>query len=124
MTPFGNELSTLRRKRKIQQQELAERLNVQPSYVSAMENGKKGPPSIPILNLLLDALELNPEEARSLEATIELSDRNLRLPESASLEEFKFLSELRKRVGSLSNEELKIMTYTLRLGGNSGREFR
>ena len=117
MTPFGNVLSQLRRSRKLQQRELAERIGVQPCYISAMEGGKKGPPSNAVIHKLIDALELSPEEAHSLKSSIGPSERVFRVPESVSLEEYAFLWELRQRLGSLSGEELAIMTNALRLGG-------
>lgn len=118
MTPFGNTLSKLRRSRKLQQRQLAESIGVQPCYISAIEGGKKGPPSKPVLQKLFDSLKLTSEEVQILQSTIEPSEKNFRLPDSASLEERAFLWELRQRIGSLSSEELIIMTNTLRLGGS------
>lgn len=119
MTPFGNALSQLRRSRKLQQRELAERIGVQPCYVSAIEGGKKGPPSKAVLQNIVESLELSPEEISELQSTIGPSERVFRVPESISLEEYAFLWELRQRLGSLSGEELAIMTNALRLGGAS-----
>jgi transcriptional regulator with XRE-family HTH domain len=117
MTPFGNALSQLRRSRKLQQRELAERIGVQPCYVSALEGGKKGPPSKAVLHNIFESLELTPEEIQSMERTIGPSERVFRVPDRVSLEECAFLWELRQRLGSLSGEELAIMTNALRLGG-------
>lgn len=117
MTPFGNALSTYRRSRNLQQRELAERIGVQPCYVSVMENGKKGPPSSTILLKIINSLHLSSDETQILKSTVEASERVIRLPDGVSLEEYRFLWELRKRLGSLSGEELAIMTNALRLGG-------
>ncbi len=118
MTPFGNTLSKLRRSRKLQQRQLAESIGVQPCYISAIEGGKKGPPSKQVLEKIFDSLELTFEETQSLQATIKPSEKVFRLPDSVSLEEYAFLWELRQRIGSLSSEELSIMTNTLILGGS------
>jgi transcriptional regulator with XRE-family HTH domain len=116
MTPFGNALSEFRRSRKLQQRELAEQTDVIPSYISALESGAKGPPSEQVLQKIYTALNLSCEEIQKLEATIAPSKRNLKLPVSASLEEYNFFWKLRQRIGSLSNEELAIMTNALSLG--------
>ncbi|HEY8942485.1 MAG TPA: helix-turn-helix transcriptional regulator [Cellvibrio sp.] len=119
MTPFGNVLSQLRRSRKLQQKELAERIAVQPCYISAIEGGKKGPPSKIVLQSIIETLELSPEESHSLKSAIEPSERVFRVPDNISLEEYAFLWVLRQRLGSLSGEELAIMTNALRLGSIS-----
>lgn len=119
MTPFGKALSQLRRSRKLQQRELAEHVGIRASYVSAMEGGKKGPPSKLVIQKIINALKLTDEEKRVLESSVGPSERIIRLPNTVSLEEYGFLWELRKRLGSLSHEELIIMTHTLKLGGTS-----
>lgn len=119
MTPFGNVLSQLRRSRKFQQRELAERIGVQPCYMSAMESGKKGPPSKAVLQKIIESLSLSPEEIQTLRSTIGPSERVFRIPDNVSLEEYTFLWELRQRLGALSGEELAIMINALRLGGSN-----
>lgn len=119
MTPFGNALSLLRRSRKLQQRELAERIGVQPCYVSAIEGGKKGPPSKAVLQNIVKSLQLSPEEVSELQSTIGPSERVFRVPESVSLEEYAFLWELRQRLGSLSGKEVAIMSHVLRLGAET-----
>lgn len=116
MTPFGNVLSQLRRSRKLQQRELAERIGVQPCYISSIEGGKKGPPSKHVLQKLIEILQLSSEEIESLQSSIGPSERVFRVPETVSLEEYVFLWELRQRLGSLSGEELALMSHVLRLG--------
>tara|TARA_R110001599_G_scaffold233032_1_gene432206 strand:- start:1309 stop:1689 length:381 start_codon:yes stop_codon:yes gene_type:complete len=119
MTPFGKVLSQLRRSRKLQQKQLAEAIGIEASYVSALEGGKKSPPSRLVLSKLIDFLNLSDEELQALESSIGPSERVIRLPNSVSLEEYDFLWELRKRLGSLSREELMIMTSALKLGSTN-----
>tara|TARA_R110000850_G_scaffold44842_1_gene113664 strand:- start:69 stop:443 length:375 start_codon:yes stop_codon:yes gene_type:complete len=119
MNPFGKVLSQLRRSRKLQQRQLAEYVGIKASYVSALESGKKGPPSKLVLHNLIDVLNLSVEERQVLEASIGPSERIIRLPDAVSLEEYDFLWELRKRLGSLSHEELVIMTSALKLGSTN-----
>lgn len=116
MTPFGNALSHLRRSRKLLQRELAVLVGIKPCYISAMENGKKGPPSPLIFNNIVNSLNLSLEEENKLEKTLEQSEKVIRLPDTTSLDEYHFIWELRQRLGSLSREELAIMINALRLG--------
>ncbi|WP_422398486.1 helix-turn-helix domain-containing protein [Teredinibacter turnerae] len=66
MTPLGRYLETLRRRRGLQQSQLAAEVGVQPCYISAMENGRKGPASPPIMSKIIQALELTPSEEQAL----------------------------------------------------------
>lgn len=124
MTPFGDVLCRLRRSRHLKQRELAELLNVQPSYLSALENGKKGPPSDQVLGQLSLVLNLDDQEINDLESSVEQSQRVFRLPDNTTLDEFAFIYQLKKRLGSLSVEELAIMTNTLKLGTSLARRAR
>jgi len=116
MTPFGNVLSNFRRKRHMQQQELAVAIGVQPSYISLLETGKKGPPSSRVITQIITVLKLGDDEITELRFSIEKSQRTLRLPTNTSPDEMAFVWALKRRLGSLSNEELQIMTNTLKLG--------
>lgn len=116
MTPFGNALSQLRHSRKLLQRELAELVGIKPCYISAMESGKKGPPSPIIFNNIVNSLNLSLEEESQLEETLKQSEKVIQLPDATSLDEYHFIWELRQRLGSLSREELAIMINALRLG--------
>jgi len=62
MTPFGRYLTTLRLNRRVKQKELAEALDVDPSYISAIESGKKAPPSNKAIQEIVIALKLPRDE--------------------------------------------------------------
>jgi HTH-type transcriptional regulator, competence development regulator len=116
MTPFGEYLEQLRRDRYLQQKQLADIMGINPCYVSALEKGRKGPPSKLVLEQLVEKLNLSQEEENGLWRSVELSDLNLRLPKNMTKQEFEFLYELRKNLGRLSQNQLVIMQTALRMG--------
>jgi transcriptional regulator with XRE-family HTH domain len=95
MTPFGEYLEQLRRDRYLQQKQLADIMGINPCYVSALEKGRKGPPSKLVLEQLVEKLNLSQEEENGLWRSVELSDLNLRLPKNMTKQEFEFLYEYR-----------------------------
>lgn len=116
MTPFGHYLETVRRARDMQQTELANLLGIDPSYISALERGKKGPPSTNILQKIKTVLSLSDIESKELDFAVKQSGRVIRLPNNTSLAEYALISTLRRRIGSLSKEEVNAMACILQLG--------
>ena len=49
MTPFGNKLRILRSEKNITQKELARAIGVSPAYLSSLERGNRGVPSVQIV---------------------------------------------------------------------------
>ena len=118
MTPFGLFLESLRRSRQLQQVQLADRLEVNSCYVSAMEKGKKGPPSKAVLEKLIDKLNLNSSEQELLWERVEQSKRTVRLPDNATAEEYVLMNEIQHHLGALSSEQIDIIRKILMLGAN------
>ncbi len=118
MTPFGQFLESLRRSRHLQQKQLAAMLNVNSCYVSAMERGKKGPPSKSILDKLINVFELDDEEQLLLWDSVDQSQATIRLPKDATVEEYALMRDLRLHLGSLSTEQIDIIRKILKMGAN------
>lgn len=121
MTPFGEYLEQLRRSRYLQQKQLADIMGINPCYVSSLEKGRKGPPSKPVLEQLIEKLDLSQEEEDGLWKSVELSDLSLKLPINMSKQEFEFLHELRRSLGRLSQNQLVIMQTALKMGESTVR---
>lgn len=115
MTPFGHYLETVRRARDMQQTELANLLGIDPSYISALERGKKGPPSENILQKIKTLLSLSDIESKELDLAVAQSERVIRLPNNTSLAEYALISTLRRRIGSLSDAEVNAIACILQL---------
>lgn len=119
MTPFGLYLESLRRSRQLQQVQLAEHLGVNACYVSSMENGKKGPPSKQVLNKLIVSLELDTEEQEMLWDKVDQSQRTIRLPDNATLEEYALMRDLRDHLGAMSSDKVNVIRNILNMDTRS-----
>jgi transcriptional regulator with XRE-family HTH domain len=73
MTPFGAHLRTLRAARGMSLKQLAAALEVSSAYVSALEHGRRGVPSVVLVHQVSDAMSLSWEEADELERLARLS---------------------------------------------------
>ena len=63
MSDFGSELKRLRQERRITQRDLAEKVNVDFTYISKMENGKlENFPSIETIIKIADALDADADK--------------------------------------------------------------
>ena len=119
MTPFGNYLEHLRRSRGLLQKQLAYYIEVNPCYVSSLEKGKKGPPTKKILEKITKVLNLTFQEQQKLWESIELSKLNRKLPTEISSQEYSFIKELWVRLGTLTEEQLIIMSTALKIKDNN-----
>ncbi len=75
-TNFGSELFTIRRRKGATQADIAARAGLGRGYYSQLENSKKGPPSPRLLQRIVEALQLEENEARRL-LTVAVADRCL-----------------------------------------------
>lgn len=116
MTPFGLFLESIRRSRQLQQVQLADRLGVNSCYVSAMEKGKKGPPSKEVLTKLISQLKLDGSEQEALWEYVDQSQKTVRVPDNATAEEYALMRDIRVHLGALSSEQITIIRNTLKLG--------
>jgi len=73
-TNFGSELFVIRRRKGATQADIAVRAGLGRGYYSQLENSKKGPPSPRLLKRIVEALELEEDEARRL-LTVAVADR-------------------------------------------------
>lgn len=115
MTPFGLFLEKIRRSRQLQQKQLAADLGVQACYISALEKGRKAPPSKQVLEKLIMALGLDGQEQAALWESVEQSQRSFQLPEGMMLTEYRMINELRKRLGRLSEGQVTLILDVLAL---------
>ena len=66
MTPFGEKLRALRHQRGITQAQMAKSIHVSPAYLSALEHGKRGRPSWPLIQAIIQHLNIIWDEAEEL----------------------------------------------------------
>lgn len=108
----------------MQQVQLADHLGVNACYVSSMENGKKGPPSKQVLNKLIVSLELDAEEQEMLWDKVDQSQRTIRLPDNATLEEYALMRDLRDHLGAMSSDKVNVIRNILNMDTRSNSKPR
>jgi len=88
LTPFGKELRKLRIDRSMLMKHMAEGLNVSPSFISAIEAGRKAIPS-GFIERVASFLDLSKDETESLRQKARISANEFRftLPKNASIED-------------------------------------
>jgi Predicted transcriptional regulators len=125
MTPFGQKLEQLRRSRGLQQAQLAAEAGVQSCYISAMENGRKGPPSLRVFNKLSQVLDLTEVEKRDLWLTGLQSKKTRKVPPETSTSEYVLVDELWARLGSLTENQINLISLALKTAtSDGGRRYR
>lgn len=73
MTPFGEKIRVLRREKGVTQGQMAAALGVSSAYLSALEHGKRGRPTWPMLQRIIGYLNVIWDDAEELERLAELS---------------------------------------------------
>jgi len=125
MTPFGRMLEQLRRSRGLQQSQLAAEAGVQSCYISAMENGRKGPPSSSVFNQLTQILDLSEAERRDLWRAGLQSKKTRKIPPETSTSEYVLVDELWDKLGSLTENQISLISLALKTAtSDGGRRYR
>ena len=67
MTPFGERLRELRRRKGVTQKQMAQAIGVSSAYLSALEHGRRGIPTWPLLQKIIGYLNVIWDEADELQ---------------------------------------------------------
>lgn len=73
MTPFGTKMRDLREKKGVTQKEMAIALGISPAYLSALEHGRRGAPSWPLVQKIVGYFNIIWDEAEELQRVAESS---------------------------------------------------
>lgn len=73
MTPFGTKMRDLRAKKGVTQKEMATALGISPAYLSALEHGRRGAPSWPLVQKIVGYFNVIWDEAEELQRVAESS---------------------------------------------------
>lgn len=119
MSPFSKFLVQIRKNRGLGQGQLARLLGYEQSYISALERSKKGPPRQDFIDRLIRGLGFTDDEKSELANALEKSRRQVRLPCSASFDEYRLIHELEPRLGQLSPAQIEIIRQVLNLTSHS-----
>lgn len=105
----------MRTRRGISQNELAEVIGYEQTYISALEVGKKGPPTPAFVDRLISAFDLPLEEQDRLRDALDASQRKLVIDGELHQNVFWMFRELRHRVSELTPEEIQLIRQVLAL---------
>ncbi|AWM27026.1 XRE family transcriptional regulator [Sinorhizobium fredii USDA 205] len=110
MTPFGEAMHELRRRKGVSQKEMAAAIGVSPAYLSALEHGKRGSPSFDFLQRVAGYFNVIWDEADELFRVARLSDPRVVL-DTAGLPpgHTAFANRLSERIRALSGEAIEAM---------------
>lgn len=115
MSPFAHFLKEIRGSRGYRQKDLAHNLGYEPSYLSALERGDKGPPRRDFILRLIRGLSLNQQEQAALEEALKSSRRQFSIPRCASDDEFQIVHQLVPKLGKLNSLQVQLIQIALSL---------
>lgn len=115
MLPFGEVLTKIVKSRGFRHQDLAAKLGLHPTYLSALMHGRKGQPGALLLEKIKEALDLTDAELSQVSEAARLSFRQLELPISSSADERIVVEKLVSSMGRLLPEQLQAITSILLL---------
>ena len=121
MTPFGESLEILRSSRNLTQVQLATKAGITSNYLSMLERGVKGPPAAKTLDSIIDVLGLDEEEKKSLLYDAQLAQFTLRIPPSASRDEYEMVCKLQKHLGTLTSKQVQLIELAMTITGSIRR---
>lgn len=116
MTPFGAKLRELRRVRGLTLKEMAGALGVTPTYLSALEHGKRGVPTWFMVQRIIAYFNVIWDEAEELQRLAESSDPRVVIDTAGLAPEATELANLLAvKIRGLSTASLKELTHRVRV---------
>lgn len=115
MTPFGVRIRDLREKKNVSQKEMAAALGVSPAYLSALEHGRRGTPSWPLLQKMLGYFNVIWDEAEELSRLARESDPRVTVDTSGlSPKATELANLLSERIATLNEAQLEALCAQIR----------
>lgn len=114
MTPFGARLRALRRERGVTQKQMAEAIGVSAAYLSALEHGRRGVPSWPMVQKIIGFFNVIWDDAEELQRLAELSDPRVVVDTSGlSPDATRLANLIAGRIGGLDEDTIRRVTDLL-----------
>ncbi len=120
MTPFGERMRRMRAEKGVTQKEMAAALGVSPAYLSALEHGRRGTPSWPLIQKIVGYFNVIWDDAEALERLASSSHPRV-VVDTAGLSPRATLlaNRLAERIGELSEDDIGALLA--RLDATAGR---
>ena len=107
MTPFGEKLRELREARGVQLKDMADALGVTPTYLSALEHGRRSKPNWSFVQRVIHYFNIIWDEADNLQRLAELSDPKAVIDTSGlDPKATKLANRLARQIGDLGEADL------------------
>ena len=108
MTPFGRRIRELRGRRGVSQKEMAAALGVSAAYLSALEHGRRGVPSWPMIQKIIGYFNVIWDDAEELQRLAEASHPRVVVDTSGlSPSATELANLLAERIGELDEEAIR-----------------
>ncbi|AYD03119.1 helix-turn-helix domain-containing protein [Neorhizobium sp. NCHU2750] len=115
MTPFGEAMRELRRRKGVTQRALAQAIGVTPAYLSALEHGRRGRPTFELLQRIAGYFNIIWDEAEDLFRLADASDPRVVVDTAGLPPEYTlFANELSKRIRTLAPDVVEDLTKLLK----------
>ena len=115
MTPFGEKIRALRRQRGVSQRQMAEALGVSAAYLSALEHGRRGRPSWPMVQKIIGFFNIIWDDAEELQRLAGQSDPRVVIDTAGLSPRATELSNLlAEKISSLGEPEIEALIQRLR----------
>jgi transcriptional regulator with XRE-family HTH domain len=98
----------------IRQTDLAKRIGYEQTYLSAIENGTKGPPNEELVERLIQVLELGEHEQAKLKLAVHESKKKYALTSDMPADIFKMVSELWDALDTLHPAQIQMIRTVTR----------
>ena len=115
MSPFSICLYDTRIRAGLTQEEFAQLVGCDQQYVSRLETGSKGPPTIAFVDRLCERLNLSDQERHELLQALRASTRKLVIDSDTPPEVFWMLAALRDRLPNLHPAQVRMIREIVEL---------
>ncbi len=114
MTPFGAKMRALRAERDVALKDMAEALGVTPTYLSALEHGRRGRPNWAFVQRVIQYFNVIWDDAEELVRLAELSHPRIVIDTAGlSPEATAFANRLARSIGRLNAADLERLSDVL-----------
>jgi transcriptional regulator with XRE-family HTH domain len=120
MTPFGQKIRELRQGKGVSQKDMAEALGVSAAYLSALEHGRRGIPTWPMVQKIIGYFNIIWDDAEDLQRLAETSHPRVVIDTSGlSPQATELANLLAARISELSEDEIRGLVENLRSYGRA-----
>ena len=114
MTPFGERMRQLRKQKGVSQKQMAAALGVSAAYLSALEHGRRGAPSWPMVQKTIGYFNIIWDEAEEVEKLAWTSHPRAVVDTSGlSAKATEFANLLSANIGRLTDDDLEELNAAL-----------